>query len=147
MLWLWTMFCIRIHWFQIRIRIQHFRLNNNPNPDPGFWWKNKNKTAEKIKLFFDQKLQFRMSKLQNKPSALKREHPALQKIKFLIFFCFFLLVIFLKIFFGGFIYFFPRTFYPPRSGSGSGFRIRIRIQWSDWIRIRSKTLAVTANTM
>jgi hypothetical protein len=29
-----------------------------------------------------------MSKLQEKPSALKREHPALQKMKFLYFFMF-----------------------------------------------------------
>jgi hypothetical protein len=29
-----------------------------------------------------------MSKLQEKPSALKREHPALQKIKFINFFPF-----------------------------------------------------------
>jgi hypothetical protein len=31
----------------------------------------------------------RKSKLQQKPSALKREHPALQKMKFIIFFKFF----------------------------------------------------------
>ncbi len=30
--------------------------------------------------FFDQNCNFLMSKLQEKPSALKREHPALQKM-------------------------------------------------------------------
>ncbi len=53
----------------------------------------------------------RTFKLQKKPSDLKREYPALQNMKFLNFFsC---------------------------CGSGSGFRIWIRIHWPDWIRIQS----------
>ncbi len=52
----------------------------------------------------------RMSKLQKKPSALKREHPALQNMKFLKFF---------SVFVGHFC--------PP----GSGFRIRVRIPNQD----------------
>jgi hypothetical protein len=51
---------------------------------------------------------------QKKPSALKREHPALQNMKFLNFFLF-LWVIFCS--------------------PGTEFRIRIRIHWPDWIRI------------
>ncbi len=70
------------------------------NPDPGFWWP---KTKEKkmqmtfffikkkcswhfLQSFFDQKFNLLMSKLQEKPSALKREHPALKKMKFMNFF-------------------------------------------------------------
>ncbi len=59
-----------------------------------------------------------MSKLQKKPSALKRGHPTLQNMNFYQFFSTFV-----------------SHFCPP--GSGSGFRIRIRIHWPDWIRIRS----------
>jgi hypothetical protein len=55
------------------------------------------------------------SKLQKKPSALKREHPALQNMKFLNFSTL------------------VGHFCPPRSGFG--FRIRIRIHW---IRIHEK---------
>ncbi len=63
-----------------------------------------------------------MSKLQKKPSALKRGHPTLQNINFYKFFSTFV-----------------GNFCPPGSGSGSGFRIRIRIRihWPDWIRIQS----------
>jgi hypothetical protein len=40
----------------------------------------KNNTAENFfKSFFDQNCTYRMSKLQEKPSALKKEHLALQK--------------------------------------------------------------------
>ncbi len=59
-----------------------------------------------------------MSKLQKKPSVLKRGHPNTSKHELL------------QIFFT-----FVGHFCPP--GSGSGFRIRIRIHWPDWIRIRS----------
>ncbi len=45
----------------------------NPDPDP-IW-------------FFYQKLQFAMSKLQEKLSALKTEHTALQKMKFIFYVC------------------------------------------------------------
>ncbi len=68
------------------------------NPDTGFWWPKtkEKKTAEKFShLFFDQKLQFtypkasiKTSKLQEKPSAIKREHPTLQKMKLINFFYF-----------------------------------------------------------
>jgi hypothetical protein len=50
----------------------------------------------------------RTSKLQKKLSAHKREHPALQKVKFL-----------------SFLWYLVGHFCPP--GSGSGFRIQIRI--------------------
>ncbi len=48
-------------------------------------------SCKKIKFFLDQKVQFtrppqRTSKLRKKPSALKREHPELQQMKFLNFF-------------------------------------------------------------
>jgi hypothetical protein len=56
----------------------------NSDPDPAFDdQKLKNTTGNFFLLsFFDQKFQFtypkpRMSKLEEKPSALKREHPAL----------------------------------------------------------------------
>jgi hypothetical protein len=57
-----------------------------------------------------------VSKLQKKPSALKREHPALQNMKYLIF---------------------VDHFCPPGSGSGFRIRIQIPIHWPDWIRIRN----------
>jgi hypothetical protein len=73
--------------------IQHLRLNTNPvpDPDPGFF--KKICSWKEICFFLYQKLQFihpwfprpslRTSKLQEKPSALTGEHPALQNIKFL----------------------------------------------------------------
>ncbi len=61
-------------------------------------------------------------KLQEKPSALKREHPALQNMKILYFF---------SIFVGHFC--------PPGSGSGYAIwmRIRIRIQQLKLMRIHA----------
>jgi hypothetical protein len=58
---------------------------------------------------------YRMSKLQKKPSALKREHPALHNMKLKK-----------KFYFSG-------SFLPSRSGFGfgSGFQIRIRISNTD----------------
>jgi hypothetical protein len=56
----------------------------------------------------------RTSKLQKKPSALKKEHIGLQNMKFLIFF------------------YFCGSSLP----SWIRFRIRIRIHWPDWIRIQ-----------
>ncbi len=62
------------------------------NPDPAF---EVNPDPIRIQGFDDQKLKdlylikicsFLMSKLQEKPSALKREHPALQKVSLLTFF-------------------------------------------------------------
>jgi hypothetical protein len=54
----------------------------------------KNTTEQYFFFFFDQKMliprpPYRTSKLQEKPLALKGEHPALQKMKFLtlIYFC------------------------------------------------------------
>ncbi len=58
----------------------------------------------------------RTSKLKEKPSALKREHPALQKIKFINFFLFLWVI-----------------FCPPGSGSG----LRNRIQGPQWVRIHN----------
>ncbi len=91
-----SVFRIRIHW--VRIRIQHFRLNIDPDPDPGFWWpkilKNlKLKTFDIFFLFKNRNLlnprpPKRTSKLQEKSSALKRDHPALQNMKILKFFQF-----------------------------------------------------------
>ncbi len=65
-----------------------------------------------------------MSKLQKKPSALKRGHPTLQNMNFYKFFSTFV-----------------GHFCPP--GSGSGFRIRIRIHWPDWIHIQSGSRSET----
>jgi hypothetical protein len=70
----------------------------NPDPDTAFQenpgvqvvddQKLKKKNAAKIfqKSFLIKNCNLLMSKLQEKPSAPKREHPALQKIKFIIFF-------------------------------------------------------------
>jgi hypothetical protein len=89
---------VRISIHLTRIRIQHFMLNTDPDLDP-----------IRIQGFDDQKLEKiyslknsifliknynlpitrpleRTSKLQKKPSAFKREHPALQNMKFLNFF-------------------------------------------------------------
>jgi hypothetical protein len=73
----------------LRIRI--------PDPDPGFNdLKLKKIYSWKFYIYFlDQKLQFtyplasiKDAKLQEKPSALKREHPVLQNMKILDFFLF-----------------------------------------------------------
>jgi hypothetical protein len=61
-----------------------------------------------------------MSKLQKKPSALKRGHPTLKNMNFYKFFPTF-----------GVIF----TLLDPDPDSESGFRIRIH--WPDWIRIQS----------
>ncbi len=96
------------------------------NLDPGFWWpKIEEKTTEEILfIFFWVKNcnllipgpPLRTSKLLEKPSALNREHSALQKTKFI-----------------NFLYFFGH-FCP--LGSGFGLWIRIWIRGSYWIRIR-----------
>jgi hypothetical protein len=80
-IYLKTLFRIRIP--RVQIRIQNLRLNTDPDPDliriKGFDdQKLKKITVEKIKncnLLIPRPPQ-RMSKLQEKPSALKREHPA-----------------------------------------------------------------------
>ncbi len=73
-------------WIQIRIRIQYgsgSRVLMTKN------WRKK----MQMKIFLIKSCNLLMSKLQEKTSALKREHPALQKMKFINFFlC--LLVIF-----------------------------------------------------
>jgi hypothetical protein len=50
------------------------------NLDPDQKLKKKN-TAHNILSYFNQKLQFTYVKLQEKLSALEREHPAVQKVK------------------------------------------------------------------
>ncbi len=108
-----AMFRIRIN--LVRIRIQHFRLITNP--DPGFWWpkigKNLNLQLKKNLIFSWSKIAIylslallRTSKLQEKPSAMKKRHPAFQNMKFLYFFLFLWVIFALP---------------DPYSGSGSGF--------------------------
>jgi hypothetical protein len=63
--------------------------------------------GSKTKIYLSLGFHKGISKLQKKPSALKKEHPALQNMKFL------------NIFIGTFL----DNFCPP--GYGSGFRIRI----------------------
>ncbi len=80
-----------LHW--VRIRIQHLRLN--ANQDPGFWWpKNvKNLLLKKNNILLIKNCNLPIprppestSKLPENPSALTKEHPALQNTKFLNFF-------------------------------------------------------------
>jgi hypothetical protein len=84
-----------IHIYYIVSVLDPDSFDTGTDPDPGFWW-------PKIKKIFSKKnLNFfwiknytlsiprpleRTSKLQNKPSAFKREHPALKNMKFLNFF-------------------------------------------------------------
>ncbi len=70
-----------------------FQGNPDPDTDSGFWWPKIRKIV--LDFFLNQKLQFtypqaslKTSNLQDKPSVLKREHPALQKMKFIYFFYF-----------------------------------------------------------
>ncbi len=78
---------------RIRIKIWIWIQLPGPDPHPGFrWHKFFYFTAEKNQIFY-QKLQFiysldftNTSKLQEKPSALKKENAALQNMKFLHFF-------------------------------------------------------------
>ncbi len=105
------------------IRIQHFKWIRIQSGSRASMTKNKIKTAENFFLsFFDQDWNLlilrtpkRTSKQQEKPSALKREHPALQTKKFFN------------------LFLFCGSFFPPGSGSG----LRIRIRGPHWIRIRS----------
>jgi len=89
-----------------------FQVNPDPDTDPV--QKIEEKTAEFLYIFFDQNCNShiprpsqRLSKLQEKPSAFRREHPALQMMKLIN--CFLLFYTFLG------------HFCPP--GSGSGFWI------------------------
>ncbi len=84
----------------------------------------------------------RTSKLQKKPSALRRGHPAVQNMKFLKFFIFFCLFFLLA----------GRIQIPipdPDSESGSRYRIwiKIRIHWSDSIRIRIQSGSKTPGSV
>ncbi len=74
-----------------------YRSGFASNPGPGFWWPKigKNLQLKKNSIFF-------WSKLQQKTPALKREHTALQNMKFLNFFAIFV-----------------GNFCPPGSGYGS----------------------------
>ncbi len=84
-------FLIRISLIRIRIQIRHFRTNTDP--DPGFWWPKFEEKNIQLKIFYDKKLQFtypeasikdvRTYMLHRKPSALKRDHPAHENMKFL----------------------------------------------------------------
>jgi hypothetical protein len=68
-----TFIIIRIHF--IRIRIQHFRLNTNPDPIQiqGSRKLRKKITAEKKKIFLDEKLQFTVS------LGLHKVHPSYRR--------------------------------------------------------------------
>ncbi len=81
------------------------------DPDPGFWWPKIEEEKKKLKIFLIFVIKtcnllisrplWRMSKLQENPSAIKREHPALQKWDLLTF------------------SYFEGHFCPPGSGSGA----------------------------
>ncbi len=74
---------IRNHW----IRIRHSSASESgSNPDPGFWWpttEEKKYSRKFWNIFLIKNCNLFMSKLKEKPSALKRKHPALQKMKFI----------------------------------------------------------------
>ncbi len=107
-------------WIQIRIRIG--------SGSKALMTKNWKKTTAVKKLnFFDKTaiyISLGLHKVhpQKKPSALKRGHPTLQNMNY-------------------FFFTFVGHFCPP--GFGSGFRIRIRIHWPDWIRIQSGSGSAT----
>ncbi len=106
-------FRIRINFFRIRIQSLRLETNTEPDPDPGL----------KKKLnFFLSKTAIYLSLGLHKvcPSyrrSLQLTKEAIQHFKTWIFSTF------------------VGQFCPP--GSWSGFRIRIRIHWPDWIRIQS----------
>ncbi len=127
--YLYSVFWIRIHW--VWFLIQHCRLNANSDPDPGFWWPKIGKNLQLDNFFYIKNCYLlipgppkRMSKLQEKPAVLKREHPTFQNIKFLNF------VLFVGSFLPSWI-----RFCPPGSGSGSGSTDLIGLD-PDPIRIR-----------
>ncbi len=115
---------LRILIHLIRIRIQHFSLNTDPAP--GFWWPKLfyKFTTEKKAHFWGSRTTIYLSLgLHKGRSSCKRSlqlwKENIQHFKtwnFLIFSAF------------------VCHFWPP--GSGSGFRIRIRIHWPDWILIQ-----------
>ncbi len=75
------------HW----IRIHHAYLGPvpGPNPEPGLWWPmtihswGKNPFLSTNTFYFIPRSPWRASKLHEKPSALKREHPWLHNLLFL----------------------------------------------------------------
>ncbi len=91
------------------------------DPDPGVWWA---KTRIKFVFFFikDCNLLISRRRLQEKPAAFKREHPALKKNKFITFFLFLLVM---------FAFLDP----DPYCESGSGSRTPVC-----WIRIHNTAL-------
>ncbi len=119
-------FRIRIH--LIRIRIQNFMLNTDP--DPGVWWPKKKITAKKINFILIKSYSLPL-RLQKGRQSYRSLHPSKEKIQkhfktwnFLIFFTF------------------VGHFCPPASRSWYRIRIRIRIHWPDWIRIRIRNTAL-----
>ncbi len=85
------------------------------NPDPGFWW------TKILLIFFWSKIAIFLCPSYRRSSALKREHPALQKIKFInVFLCVWVISALLG-----------------PDPSWLRIRIRIRIQRPHWIRIHS----------
>jgi hypothetical protein len=77
---LWT----RIHWILIRSSISSESGSGSvSNPDPGVWWPQTEEKKIQLKIFLTffliKNCNLLMPKLQEKPSALKREHLALQK--------------------------------------------------------------------
>jgi hypothetical protein len=69
------LYCCRAHWIRKRIRIRiQFRIQH-------FKWIRIRIRGFDDYISFDQK-----SKVQEKPSAVKKEHPAFQKMKFINFF-------------------------------------------------------------
>ncbi len=86
-----AVFRIRLPLMRIQIWIQRFRLKTDP--DPGFWWP---KIERNRQLNYNLPIPWhpeRTSKLQKKPSAFKRDHPAIQNIKFLTFLSLFLVIL------------------------------------------------------
>ncbi len=74
---------------RIRVRIEHFRADADPVQDKRFWLIILRKKyiflIEKYNLFIPMS-PYRKSKGQEKPSALTKEHPVLQKMNFFYFF-------------------------------------------------------------
>ncbi len=116
------MFRIRIHliiWYG-----SGSRLNTDLDTDPGFWWPKIEKIyswKKNIKKCYHTIIYLSLDLHKGSPSykrslqPLQREHSALQNMKFLYFFHFFV------------------------SFLSSWIRIRIRIHWPDWIWIRIRS--------
>jgi hypothetical protein len=124
--------------FRIRIRIQHLRMDTNPDPDPiriqGFNDKKLKKyySWKFIFIFLWSKTAIYLSLGLHKVCtsyrrSLQLSKEAIQHFKTWTFTNFFST--------------FVGNFCPP--GSGSGFRIRIRIHRPDWIRIQSGSGSTT----